>query len=71
MVCKSHYTALPPGVSVLGECPLLSPCLPICLASASRSRRQAFLGCPPYLIFLSGILVRDCFVVLAAGFRKV
>ncbi|KAH3861420.1 hypothetical protein DPMN_024348 [Dreissena polymorpha] len=43
---------------------------PICLASASRSRSQVFLGHPLFL-FPWGFHVRDCLVVLDAGLRRV
>ncbi|KAH3854302.1 hypothetical protein DPMN_096839 [Dreissena polymorpha] len=51
----------------LSSCPHVWP---ICLASASRSRCQVFLGRPLFL-FHWGFHVRDCLVVLDAGLRRV
>ncbi|KAH3825198.1 hypothetical protein DPMN_127071 [Dreissena polymorpha] len=51
----------------LSSCPHVWP---TCLASASRSRRQVFLGRPLFL-FPWGFHVRDCLVVLDAGLRRV
>ncbi|KAH3880365.1 hypothetical protein DPMN_004279 [Dreissena polymorpha] len=71
----SHLGHMPPTSFIqasqfwasLSSCPHVWP---ICLASASRSWRQVFLGRPLFL-FPWGFHVRDCLVVLDEGLRRV
>ena len=43
---------------------------PIFFSSVSTSRRQAFLGRPPFRFPWGGVHVNDCLVMLVGGFRN-